>query len=238
MAQTNFNPINPPEPSARYKITVSASPDYGYTSGTEWYNTGDQAWISTSSYNPDFVFKYWTKNGSKYTESDSFYYTVETENVHFVAIYAYEPQSPEEPDGIVFYRLYLKTNSNGSCSFNRTSGEKVKVGSSVYICAYPNSGYKFKGWYDGDVKQSDSRKFYYRMPEKDVTLTAHFEYDPDNPDDPQSTEPITEIQDVEQTDRELFDVFTINGQKVKSKVTSLDGLPRGIYIVKGKKVMK
>ena len=37
---------------------------------------------------------------------------------------------------------------------------------------------------------------------------------------------------------EPFDVFTISGQKVKSKVTSLDGLPRGIYIVKGKKVMK
>ena len=33
-------------------------------------------------------------------------------------------------------------------------------------------------------------------------------------------------------------VFTLSGKKVKSKVTSLDGLPRGIYIVKGKKVMK
>ena len=37
---------------------------------------------------------------------------------------------------------------------------------------------------------------------------------------------------------EAFDVFTISGQKVKSKVTSLDGLPNGIYIVNGKKVMK
>ena len=81
MAQTGYNPCNPPEPSARYKISVSASPDYGYTSGSDWYDTGEQAWISTSSYSPDYTFKYWTKNGAKYTESNSFYYTVETENV-------------------------------------------------------------------------------------------------------------------------------------------------------------
>ena len=186
MAQTDFNPSNPPEPSARYKIIVSASPNYGYTSGSGWYNTGEQAWVSSSSYSPDYTFKYWTKNGAKYTESNSFYYTVETENVSFVAVYAYEPQSPSEPDGIASYRLYLKSNLSGSCSFNRTSGEKVKTGSSVYVSAYANSGYKFKGWYVGDTKQSDSRDLYYQMPEKDVTLIAHFEYDPENPDDPQS----------------------------------------------------
>ena len=35
---------------------------------------------------------------------------------------------------------------------------------------------------------------------------------------------------------EAFDVFSISGQKVKSKTTSLDGLPRGIYIVNGRKI--
>ena len=175
-------------------LIVSTTPSDGLTlenltsntSGSDWYDTGEQAWISTSSYSPDYTFKYWTKNGAKYTESNSFYYTVETENVSFVAVYAYEPQSPSEPDGIASYRLYLKSNLSGSCSFNRTSGEKVKSGSSVYVSAYTNFGYKFKGWYVGNNKQSDSRDFYYQMPEKDVTLTAHFEYDPENPNDPQS----------------------------------------------------
>lgn len=37
---------------------------------------------------------------------------------------------------------------------------------------------------------------------------------------------------------ESFDVFTLSGLKVKSKATSLDGLPKGIYVVKGKKIMK
>jgi uncharacterized protein YjdB len=37
---------------------------------------------------------------------------------------------------------------------------------------------------------------------------------------------------------EPFDVYDLNGRMVKSQVTSLDGLPRGIYIINGKKVMK
>ena len=48
----------------------------------------------------------------------------------------------------------------------------------------------------------------------------------------------TGIQGIVVSNGEPFDVFTISGVKVKSKVTSLDGLPRGIYIIKGKKVMK
>lgn len=38
--------------------------------------------------------------------------------------------------------------------------------------------------------------------------------------------------------KEIFDVYTINGIKVRSMVYSLDGLPKGIYIVNGKKVVK
>ena len=37
---------------------------------------------------------------------------------------------------------------------------------------------------------------------------------------------------------EPFDVYDLNGRKVLSQVTSLDGLPNGIYIVNGKKILK
>ena len=47
----------------------------------------------------------------------------------------------------------------------------------------------------------------------------------------------TRIYGIE-SDGEVFDVYSLSGQKVKSKTTSLDGLPRGIYIINGKKVMK
>lgn len=37
---------------------------------------------------------------------------------------------------------------------------------------------------------------------------------------------------------EPFDVYNLNGRKVRNQVTSLEGLPRGIYIVNDRKVLK
>ena len=37
---------------------------------------------------------------------------------------------------------------------------------------------------------------------------------------------------------EPFDVYDLNGRKVRHQVTSLDGLPNGVYIVNGRKVLK
>lgn len=35
-----------------------------------------------------------------------------------------------------------------------------------------------------------------------------------------------------------YDVYDLSGRKVAHQVTSLDGLPNGIYIVNGKKILK
>ena len=35
-----------------------------------------------------------------------------------------------------------------------------------------------------------------------------------------------------------FDVYNLQGRKVASQVTSLDGLRKGIYIINGKKIVK
>ena len=48
----------------------------------------------------------------------------------------------------------------------------------------------------------------------------------------------TGIQTVVMNNGDTFDVYNLSGRKVKSKTTSLDGLPHGIYIINGKKVMK
>jgi hypothetical protein len=37
---------------------------------------------------------------------------------------------------------------------------------------------------------------------------------------------------------EPFDVYNLGGRQVLKRVTSLDGLPAGVYVVNGKKVMK
>ena len=44
--------------------------------------------------------------------------------------------------------------------------------------------------------------------------------------------------DVDLTVVEPFDVYDLNGLKVRHQVTSLDGLPNGVYIVNGNKVVK
>ena len=48
----------------------------------------------------------------------------------------------------------------------------VNIGSSVQVSAVLNTGYVFKGWYNGDVKVSDDLSFVYTMPNTDTVLTA------------------------------------------------------------------
>ena len=47
---------------------------------------------------------------------------------------------------------------------------------------------------------------------------------------------LTGISGVNMTEDEPFDIYNLQGIKVKSKATDLRGLPRGIYIINGKKV--
>lgn len=48
----------------------------------------------------------------------------------------------------------------------------VNIGSNVQISAVLNTGYVFKGWYNGNVKVSDDLSFVYTMPNKDTVFTA------------------------------------------------------------------
>ena len=48
----------------------------------------------------------------------------------------------------------------------------VNIGSNVQVSAVFNTGYVFKGWYNGNVKVSDDLSFVYTMPNKDTVLTA------------------------------------------------------------------
>ena len=51
----------------------------------------------------------------------------------------------------------------------------------------------------------------------------------------------TGIEDLEErpaVEEGPYDVYDLSGRKVANQVTSLDGLPHGIYIVNGKKMLK
>lgn len=48
----------------------------------------------------------------------------------------------------------------------------VNIGSNVQVSTVLNTGYVFKGWYNGNIKVSDDLSFVYTMPNKDTVLTA------------------------------------------------------------------
>ena len=184
-AQTEeYNPSNPPEPYARYKVTTKSA--YGWTSGGGTYQQGNMATIRVSSSNANYTFAYWTKNGERYTDKQEFVYRVE-ENARFEAVFDFTPVNPLEPVMPNTYRLYLTTDLEGACSFNRTSGAKVEADEYVQIKAISSPGFVFEGWYLNGNWVSDQISFNYFMPRSNVSLEARFSYSPDNPDEPNSS---------------------------------------------------
>lgn len=183
-AQDDFNPGNPPEPNLRLRVNVSS--ERGYPSGSGTYLSGTKVMISTSLRSEGFTFAYWTLNGEKYSEQQTFEYVVADRNVNFVAIYDFTPVNPSEPQTPDTYRVYVSTNEPGSCSFNRDNGAKAKAGEYVTLeVINPSQGYKFKGWFVDGVKQIDQLAFNFEMPASNVNYEARFVYNPDSPDEPQ-----------------------------------------------------
>ena len=91
---------------------------------------------------------------------------------------------------------------------------EVEVGSAITPEPEPTKdGYTFSGWSWIPKK----------MPDEDVTITGTFT-------------PSTGVKTAVGSGRP-FDVYTVTGRKVRSQVTSLKGLKKGVYIVEGRKVV-
>ena len=185
MADDDFDPTNPPDPQLKYKLTVSASPaEGGYVSGGGSYQKGTSVQVTTSA-RADYTFLYWMCGDEQISTERNFHYTMPDGPVSLVAVYEFTPSNPADPTAPNTYRLYLDNNVEGSCTFNITSGLKRKADQYVNVAAQNVSpGFKFQGWFADGVKVSDALSFNYLMPHHDVTLTAHFVYNPDNPADP------------------------------------------------------
>lgn len=186
----DFNPTNPPDPSGdfKYKITVTASPA-GSTSGTGRYLPGAQVTIRTSAADQYYHFSHWLKDGEVYEAEQEFTYTTEAKSVKFVAVYEYvfDPGNPEDPQENFKYTLQLTSSDPEACSYNMAAKTRQMPNTSVYVCCYPNNGYTFLGWYEGETLLTTSTWFYYTMPQHNATLEARFsDFNPDSPEDPDS----------------------------------------------------
>jgi len=185
----DFNPTNPPDPSARYQLTVTVEPEQaGYASGGGKYATGTVVSVATSA-RAGYTFVGWTKNGESVSSQQQYRYTTTNEHVTLVAHYRYNPVSPADPQTSDTYRLYLNTNQAGCCTFNLVSGVRIEAGQTVTVAAQNvSAGFKFNGWYADGELLSTSLRFSYVMPRQDTVLEARFSYDPDSPADPNSNQ--------------------------------------------------
>ncbi|MCR5643698.1 MAG: hypothetical protein K6G32_10265 [Prevotella sp.] len=187
-----LDPTNPPEPQVKYKLTVKAQPaEAATTNGSGEYAEGTSVTVRASA-KSNYVFKYWTRNGVQQSQtSTSFKVTMPAEDLEYVAVFEYHkpefnPSNPAEPQAITpEYPLYLVADPIGGGSFNRTSGAKVKEGTTVSVKATPATGYQFVGWYSAEGELlSSSASVSLTMPSKATTLTAHFTYNPNSPAEP------------------------------------------------------
>lgn len=97
----------------------------------------------------------------------------------------YNPTNPAEPGA--YYTLSLQATPSGSGGFNISKTTTCSEGTNVSLYAYAYSSFQFVAWEkDGEVI-STSASFTYTMPAKNVTLIAHFKYNPSSPAEP--TEP-------------------------------------------------
>ena len=183
-----FNPPNPDEPFIRYKIELECTPvNVGWVSGDGQYSDGTDVCICTQPNNSNYEFQYWEHNGEVYTRTTDFVYRINTHDAKFIAHYEYKPSNPEEPDMHFKRRIYLKSQPEKVATFNYTSGAKFELGEIVPIQeTWRSWGYEFKGWYEGEELISNEVLAYYTVTDRDVTLVAHYEFNPDSPEDPGS----------------------------------------------------
>ncbi|MBQ9364033.1 MAG: dockerin type I repeat-containing protein [Bacteroidaceae bacterium] len=201
-AQGEFNPQNPAEPQVPvfyYPLTVTCQPaGAGYVSGKGNYVPGTQVTVSTSA-NSGYTFNHWELNGVRYNaEGMSFSYTTTEDVMDFVAVYDFTPNNPSEPTLNVKSRLFLASEPQGICTFNRTSGEYVEADQYVNVSITGvDQLYEFTGWYLNGNLLTTEAAFNYLVTYSDATLTAHFRelpFNPVSPADPSTAAGQTDIQ--------------------------------------------
>lgn len=98
----------------------------------------------------------------------------------------YDPQSPPDPD--VYYRLYLDASPRTGGYAYSNSGTQIAAGKTCKVYVDTRLGYEFLYWKEGDSIVSDDPDYWFSMPDRDVALTAYFEYnpvyDPESPPEP------------------------------------------------------
>ena len=95
----------------------------------------------------------------------------------------YNPDNPGDPG--IYYHLTLTASPSAGGNVSPSGTIQAEAGDTIICRANPVSGYQFRYWMAEDGTQlSTVDTLEYVMPAHDVQITAVFEWQPNNPDDP------------------------------------------------------
>lgn len=177
------------EVTPTYTLTTACVPQFAASlspSEAMSYTEGQNVYVNASA-RTGFKFLFWKKGDEVVSTNYYFYYKMPAEDVTLTAHFEYNPDGPGNPETPVIPTTYeLKATAQPALagSTNYDNPKRFEAGQEVYLYASPRTGFKFLKWLKGSEVVSTDYYFYYTMPAEDVELTAMFEYNPDNLDNP------------------------------------------------------
>ena len=175
----DFNPDSPPEPGARYKLTLKAQPAEAATvSGGGLYAVNANVSVKAVAKSSNWRFIKWTDaEGEVVSTSSSFTHRKLNSNETLTANYEYQKTS----------RLTIAYDPS---SIMTSEVKEYVVGVTYAYTASTYSDYTFVNWTTSDgTVISTERKVSYTFTENDETITAHYRYTPGSPAEPNETKP-------------------------------------------------
>ena len=175
----DFNPDSPPEPGARYKLTLKAKPAEAATvSGGGLYAVNANVSVKAVAKSSNWRFRNWTDaEGKEVSTSSSFTHRKLNSAETLTANYEYQKTS----------RLTIAYDPS---SIKTSEVKEYVVGVTYSYTASTYSDYTFVNWTTSDgTVISTERTVRYTVTENDETITAHYRFTPGSPAEPNETKP-------------------------------------------------
>lgn len=175
----DFNPDSPPEPGARYKLTLIAQPAEAATvSGGGLYAVNANVSVKAVAKSSNWRFLNWTDaEGKVVSTSNSFTHRKLNSAETLTANYEYQKTS----------RLTIAYDPS---SIRASEVKEYVVGVTYSFTASTYSDYTFVNWTTSDgTVISTNRAVSYTVTENDETITAHYRFTPGSPAEPNETKP-------------------------------------------------
>lgn len=175
----DFNPDSPPEPGARYKLTLKAKPAEAATvSGGGLYAVNANVSVKAVAKSSNWRFRNWTDaEGKVVSTNSSFTHRKLNSAETLTANYEYQKTS----------RLTIAYDPS---SIKTSEVKEYAVGVTYSFTASTYTDYTFVNWTTSDgTVISTNRTVSYTVTVNDETITAHYRYTPGSPAEPNETKP-------------------------------------------------